>query len=152
VQGGQSTVGGGGRYDGLAELLGGRATPGVGFASGIERIILELKDQEVPIPGIEAPRVYFAFQNEGGKQVAFRLAESLRQAGIGASVAFGARRLNKQLDAANKSGAQLAVIIGEDELANATVSIKDLRNGGDQRTVAQAELVNELKAEHGPTH
>ena len=105
----------------------------------------------MPIPGIEAPRVYFAFQNEGGKQVAFRLAESLRQAGIGASVAFGARRLNKQLDAANKSGAQLAVIIGEDELANATVSIKDLRNGGDQRTVAQAELVNELKAEHGPT-
>src|SRR5205823_4733906 len=73
VRGAQSTIGGGGRYDGLSEALGGRPTPGVGWASGIERIILELKDQQVPVPTADGPCVFLAYQGDRGKQEAFRL-------------------------------------------------------------------------------
>jgi histidyl-tRNA synthetase len=150
VQGAQSTLGGGGRYDGLAEQLGGKPTPGVGFATGIERIILELKDQAVTVPPLPTPRVYFVYQAEGGKRQAFRLAETLRAAGVSADVAFGDRKLGKQLSSAARAGAQFALILGEDELANRTVTIKDLRSG-EQRTVAEDTLVTELGAGRGET-
>ena len=68
VVGAQSTIGGGGRYDGLAEQLGGRPTPGVGFASGVERIILELKDQQVTLPALGQPRAFLVYQSEQGKR------------------------------------------------------------------------------------
>jgi histidyl-tRNA synthetase len=144
VVGAQSALGGGGRYDGLAEQLGGRPTPGVGFASGIERIILELKEQQVAPPSLGQPRAFFVYQNEQGKQTAFRLAEALRARGIAADLSFGDRKLGKQLSAANRAGAHYAVILGEDELASGTVTIKDLRNGADQRRVPATELVTIL--------
>ncbi len=150
VQGAQSTVGGGGRYDGLAEQLGGKQTPGVGFATGVERIILELKDQGISVPGAEGPCVYFAHQSERGKRQAFRLAERLRSAGLSADVAYGDRKLGKQLSGADRAGAQLAVILGEDELANQTVTLKDLRSG-EQRTIPEDRLLAELRADHGET-
>jgi histidyl-tRNA synthetase len=143
VQGAQSTLGGGGRYDGLAELLGGRPTPGVGFATGIERIILELKDQQVPVPPARGPRVFISY-NMRDKSLALRLADQLRQHGISADLAFGDRKLGKQLSAANRSGAKFAVILGEDELASGTVTLKDLRDGGEQRSVPQHALIEEL--------
>jgi histidyl-tRNA synthetase len=145
IQGAQSTLGGGGRYDGLAELLGGRPTPGVGFATGIERIILELKDQQVPVPARPGPRVFCTYQTEGGKTEALRLADLLRQHGISADVAFGDRKLGKQLGAADRAGAEFALILGEQELATATVTLKDLRDGGDQRSVPQHALIEELR-------
>jgi histidyl-tRNA synthetase len=142
VVGGQSTIGGGGRYDGLAELLGGRPTPGVGFATGIERIILELRNQRVAVPPLPGPRVYLACQSESAKVQAFRLAELLRANGIAADLAFGDRKLGKQLAAADRSGAQFALILGETEVANSTVTVKDLRDGqGQQSEIAQQELV-----------
>jgi histidyl-tRNA synthetase len=146
--GGQSTIGGGGRYDGLAELLGGKPTPGVGFATGIERIIIELKDQKVAPPAIAKPCVYLTYQTERGKPVALRIAEELRGAGISADVAFGSRQLGKQLSAANRAGAQVALILGEDELANDSVTLRDLR-AGEQRVVSQKQLLNVLRQEHG---
>jgi histidyl-tRNA synthetase len=149
VVGAQSALGGGGRYDGLAEQLGGRPTPGVGWASGIERIIMELKEQGVAVPPRCAPCVFFAYLDERGKRQAFSLAERLRAAGISADLAFGDRKLPKQLGAANRSGAQWALILGEDELANDTITIKDLRaTGGEQRTIPQRNLVQVL---HGTT-
>jgi histidyl-tRNA synthetase len=149
VVGAQSTIGGGGRYDGLAELLGGRPTPGVGFATGIERIILELKDQRVPVPPRSGPRVFCTYQTEGGKAQALRLVEDLRQHGIRADLAFGDRKLGKQLSAADRAGAEFALILGEQELAMGTVTLKDLRDGGDQRSLPQHALIEELG--HGTT-
>ncbi|MBV9328688.1 MAG: histidine--tRNA ligase [Chloroflexi bacterium] len=145
VVGAQSTLGGGGRYDGLAEQLGGRPTPGVGFASGVERIILEIKDQQVDMPSPTAPDVFVVYQAEGGKLAAFRLAEELRAQGISADLSFGDRKLGKQLSAADRARARFALILGEDELASGTVTLKDLQSGGDQRRVSRHDLVSVLR-------
>ncbi|HEX8968934.1 MAG TPA: histidine--tRNA ligase [Chloroflexota bacterium] len=146
VVGAQSTIGGGGRYDGLAEQLGGKPTPGVGFASGVERMILELKDQGVAVPSLPAPNVFVAYQSDQGKRIAFQLAEALRADGISADVSTGDRKLGKQLSAADRAGANYALILGEDELASNSVTLKALRNGGEQRRVALDALVDELKS------
>ena len=150
VAGAQSALGGGGRYDGLAEVLGGRATPGVGWAGGIERIVLELKDQQAPVLPADRPCVYFAYQTDAGKRKAFQLAERLRAAGMSADLAFGDRKLGKQLGSADRTGAQLAVILGEDELANHTITLKDLRTG-EQKTIPEDGLLAELRPDHGQT-
>jgi histidyl-tRNA synthetase len=144
IVGAQSTIGGGGRYDGLAEQLGGRPTPGVGFATGIERIILELKDQGVNVPPLATPLAFVVYRNEGGKQLAFAVAEMLRQAGISADLAFGDRALRKQFSAADRAGARYAVVIGDDALAGDWVEVKDLRDGEQQR-LAREELVAFLR-------
>jgi histidyl-tRNA synthetase len=138
--GAQSTLGGGGRYDGLAEQLGGKPTPAVGFATGIERIILTLKEQRVQVPPAPSLRVYLVYQNVAGKAQAFHLAETLRSQGVAVDLAFGDRKLGKQLAAANRSGAQFAVIFGEEEIAQGAVALKDLRDGGEQRRVSLSEL------------
>ena len=143
--GAQSTLGGGGRYDGLAEQLGGRPTPGVGFATGIERIILELRDQGVTLPVAPGVDAYIAYQHAGAKGAAVRLAESLRSNGISSELAFGERKLGKQLAAADRAGAQAALILGDDELASETVTIKDLRDSREQRTVPRGDVVSELR-------
>ncbi|HEY1298596.1 MAG TPA: histidine--tRNA ligase [Chloroflexota bacterium] len=149
VIGAQSTLGGGGRYDGLAEQLGGRPTPGVGFATGVERIILEIKDQKVSVPLATAPDVFLVFQAEGGKLAAFGLAEELRAQGISTDMSYGDRKLGKQLGAADRARARFAVILGEDELASGTVTLKDLRAGGDQRRIGRDELVSILRQSDG---
>jgi histidyl-tRNA synthetase len=144
VVGSQSALGGGGRYDGLAEQLGGRPTPGVGFATGVERIIIALKDQQVPMPPAATPKVFLVYQSEGGKLPAFRLAETLRANDIATDLSFGDRKLGKQLGSADRTGAEYAVILGEEELARDSVTLKNLR-GGDQRLIPQSELVSFLK-------
>jgi histidyl-tRNA synthetase len=145
VVGSQTALGGGGRYDGLAEQLGGRPTPGVGFATGVERIILELKNQQIALPPPSQPRAFLVYQNEQGKRTAFNLADKLRANGISADLSFGDRKLGKQLSAADRAGAHFALILGEDELASGTVTVKDLKNGADQRRVPQGELVALLR-------
>jgi histidyl-tRNA synthetase len=146
VVGAQSTIGGGGRYDALAEQLGGKPTPGVGFATGVERIILELKNQHVTPPALAPLCVYLVYQAEGGKVAAFHVAEELRAQGVSADLSFGDRKLGKQLGAADRSGARFAVILGEDELASGTLTLKDLRSEGvDQRRIPRDELVSALR-------
>ncbi|MCA1646733.1 MAG: histidine--tRNA ligase [Chloroflexi bacterium] len=149
VVGAQSTIGGGGRYDGLAEQLGGRATPGVGFASGMERIIIELKDQEVVLPPSGELCAFVVYPNEGEKRLAFRLVETLRANGISADLPFGDRALRKQFAAADKAAAHYAVVVGDDAAGTDSVQIKDLRAGGDQQRVAISELVAALRGERG---
>ena len=139
--GAQSTLGGGGRYDGLAEQLGGRPTPGVGFASGVERIILELKEQEVAIPPVSSLSAYVVYRDEGAKRGAFDLVESLRAEGVPVDMSFGDRALRKQLSAADRAGAPFAILIGDDA---ATVGVKDLRSG-EQRDVPKVELARVLR-------
>jgi histidyl-tRNA synthetase len=144
-EGAQSTLGGGGRYDGLAEQLGGPPTPGVGFATGIERLILELKAQNAAVPPSPKPAVFVAYQAGPAKRHAFALAATLRQQGFATDLAYGSRRLGKQLGAADRSGAEVALIIGDDELASRSVTVKVLRQGGEQRTVPEAELAAVLR-------
>jgi histidyl-tRNA synthetase len=147
IEGSQSALGGGGRYDGLAEQLGGRPTPGVGFATGVERIVLELKQQQIAVPPVARPRVFLTYQAEGAKLAAYRLVEELRSQGIAADLSFGDRKLGKQLGAADRAGAQFAVILGEDELATDSVTLKDLRGGGEQRRIPRSELAQTLSKE-----
>ncbi len=150
--GAQNAVGGGGRYDGLVEVLGGPPTPGVGFAAGIERIVLVLKAQGTTPPPLPAPRVYFVHHGSPAKDAAVALADQLRHSGIGALVAFGNRSMKSQMRQASKSSARYVVIIGEEELSRGEVQVKDLQTG-QQVAVRQAELVQwfqNLFAQHPP--
>lgn len=142
--GAQSTIGGGGRYDDLIEELGGKPTPAVGFATGIERIILNLKKQKVAIPPLPQPQVYIAPLGEKARDEAIKLASKLRQSGIGVLLASGSRSLKAQLRQADKLGARYAVIIGEEEMASGTAVLRDMTTAK-QETVAMAELVDRLR-------
>ena len=136
-EGQQQALGGGGRYDGLAELLGGRPTPGIGFGIGLDRTVLAMDEQGVALPESE-PLV--AVLGVGGDDQADRLrvASVLREAGLAVRPDGSERKLGKQLEAAAKAGARWAVIVGE-ELADGNVSLKDL-GSGDQRLVALADV------------
>ena len=138
-EGAQSTIGGGGRYDGLIELLGGRPTPGVGFATGIERIILNLNRQAVPMPAQRTPDVYVAVQSPTARVPAFRLASDLRRDGIAALVGAGDRSLKAQMRHADAVGARYVAILGERELADGSVTLKNLATG-DQQTAPVGDV------------
>ena len=142
--GAQSTIGGGGRYDELIEELGGRPTPAVGFATGIERIILNLKKQGVAIPPLPQPQVFIAPVGGRARDEAVKLASRLRQGGIGVLQASISRSLKAQLRQANKLGAGYVVIIGEEELANDTVILRDMASAR-QETIAAEELQERLQ-------
>jgi histidyl-tRNA synthetase len=146
IEGGQSAVGGGGRYDYLIEELGGRPTPGIGFGTGIERIIINMKRQEVPLTGGRPLAVYVAYQSDAARRAAFKLASDLRREGIAAVAATGGRSLKAQLRHADALGARRAAIIGERELTDGTVTLKDLR-AGTQHTVAVQRLASEFQRE-----
>src|SRR5438874_5006025 len=133
---------GGGRYDGLAELLGGQPTPGIGFGAGIERIIAELKKQGITPPAEERVRafvVYFGKTVEL-KEAAVRLVAELRHAGIKTEMSYGDRSPKAQMKQANSSGAAYALIIGENELANNIVSVRDLQAGSIETEKKQVEV------------
>ncbi len=130
----QSVVGAGGRYDGLAELLGGRPTPGIGFAAGMERIIELMQEQKIEAPAWPHPLVYVAYVGAEAKPEAVRLAAELRRAGVAATLALGDRTLRAQMKQADASGARYALLIGEGELERGEVSVRDLAAPeGDER-------------------
>jgi histidyl-tRNA synthetase len=122
----QSVVGAGGRYDGLAELLGGRATPGIGFAAGMERIIALMQEQGIQPPAEPAPLAYVAYVGAEAKAEAVRLTAELRRAGVAARLSLGDRTLKSQMKQANASGARYALLIGEGELERCEVTVRDL--------------------------
>jgi len=138
--GAQGTVCGGGRYDGLFELLGGKPTPGVGFAIGIERL-LELVQQAEVLPQKTECDVYMIYQNEQGQRQAMILAEMLRDAGLRVVVHAGPKGMRAQFKRADGSGAAAAVILGETELAAEQASVKWLRAEDMQAQTEQQELV-----------
>lgn len=137
--GGQSTIGAGGRYDGLMELLGGPPTPGVGFATGVERIVMGLRERGAK-PDDAAPDVVTVPLGEAGAVAAAKLARTLRAAGLSVRAGVPGRSLRAQLRGADASGARYAVIVGDDEVAQGTAQVKPLLGGGDQRTVPLAEV------------
>lgn len=126
VEGRTATIVGGGRYDGLIEQLGGNSTPGIGYGMGIERVIENLKRQEVPVPEPEIVKVLVAHLGDLAKNEALRLASELRQGGV-TSILSPSRGLRSQLRYANAKNCTHAVIIGDDELAKGIAMVRDLR-------------------------
>jgi histidyl-tRNA synthetase len=132
-EGAQNTVGAGGRYDGLIEELGGRPTPAIGFATGVERIIANLKRAQVPLPAPAKPAVLVVYQTSAARSAASRLASELRRAGIAAVMAVGGRSLKAQMRQANAVGALYAAILGKEELATGTVILRRMEDGQQER-------------------
>jgi histidyl-tRNA synthetase len=127
--GAQNAVCGGGRYDGLAEAIGGPATPGVGFASGIERIVLTLKHQAAGGLAHPTPVVYLAHLGKEAERKAVLLLSALRAEGVKAVMGFGERSLKAQLREANTRGAKYAALLGESEMAEGVVQVKSMSDG-----------------------
>jgi len=144
ADGAQSTLGGGGRYDDLIEELGGKPTPAIGFATGIERIIFNLKKQNIPVPALPRPQVFIAYVNDETKDEAIKLASTLRRAGIGVTEATSSKSLKAQLRQANALGTHNAVIIGDQEVKTGTVILRDMTTA-QQETVPLNQLVRLLK-------
>lgn len=147
--GAQGTVCGGGRYDGLVELLGGKGAPAVGFAIGMERL-LDLWAQYQPPSSAAECQVYMIHQSDAAQRACATLAEQLRDAGLRVIVHAGSSGFKSQFKRADASGAQVAVIVGEDELRDGVVSIKWLRaglavEGAQQESVPMNRLADALK-------
>ncbi|HSS09665.1 MAG TPA: histidine--tRNA ligase [Acidimicrobiales bacterium] len=145
----QNAIGGGGRYDGLIEEMGGPPTPAIGFGLGIERILLACDSEQVFMVAETAVPLDVFIVDFASGEVARDLSAHLRAAGLRVDRAFDGRSAKAQLRAADRSGARLAVIVGPDEAASGTVSLKDLRAGGGagahQKTVPQPELVEAIR-------
>ncbi|HHX8602128.1 TPA: histidine--tRNA ligase [Vibrio alginolyticus] len=144
--GAQGTVCGGGRYDGLVEQLGGKPTPAVGFAMGLERLVLMLETLELTDVR-RSVDVYVVTAGEGTMMAGMKLAEQLRESVPGVRVMnhFGGGNFKKQFKRADKVGAVVALVMGENEVADNTVVLKDLA-GGEQETYNQAEVAEKIAA------
>lgn len=138
----QNAVGGGGRYDKLAETLGGPPTPGIGFGMGIERLMLAC-DAEGVFPGPASAVDVWVVDTTGGT-AALALTHELRAAGVSADRSFDGRSMKSQFKSADRSGARLALVVGDNEVAAATVTLRDLR-AGDQETVDRADVVEHVR-------
>jgi len=141
AEGAQSALGGGGRYDDLIEELGGKPTPAVGFAAGIERIILNLQNQNVHIPPLDKPQVFIAHIGDEAREEAMKLAAKLRQINIRVIQATGGRRLKAQLRQANNLGIRNVVIIGDEEIQTGNVILRDMTTAN-QTTVPLDKMLH----------
>lgn len=142
--GAQNALGGGGRYDNLAEQLGARPTPGVGFGSGIERLLLALEGQGVALPNPAPKLVWIASQGEAAQSHAFRLMAEIRAAGIAADMDPAGRSFKSQFKIADREKASFCVVLGENEIANKQATLKDL-SSGEQSSLPQDQLMARLK-------
>jgi histidyl-tRNA synthetase len=140
----QRSLGGGGRYDQLVEMLGGRETPSCGVAFGIERIISEMRKREVMVPKQRGPEVFLAQLGEEAKKKALLLFEDLRKKRIKVAENFSKDSLKSQIETADKLGAKICLILGQKEILDGTVLIRNME-GGVQETVRFDEVVAEVK-------
>ena len=147
--GAQGTVCGGGRYDGLVEQLGGHATSGVGFAMGLERLVLLVQEVNKSIPVKSAVDIYVVYQGEGTTLAAFQLAEKLRSElpHLSTMLHCSGGNFKKQFKRADKSGATLALVLGESEVRNNQVVVKHLLGAAEQQTIDVANLIEHVKAQ-----
>lgn len=148
--GAQGTVCGGGRYDGLVEQLGGHATPGVGFAMGMERLVLLVQAVNPEFKADPVVDVYLIASGEGTQASAMVLAEQIRDAFPDCRLMtnHGGGNFKKQFARADKWGARLALVLGESEVAKGEVMVKDLRSG-EQQAIAQRDVAVHLRAQLG---
>lgn len=147
--GAQGTVCGGGRYDGLVEQLGGHATSGVGFAMGLERLVLLVQEVNKSIPVKSAVDIYVVYQGEGTTLAAFQLAEKLRSElpHLSTMLHCSGGNFKKQFRRADKSGATLALVLGESEVQTNQVVVKHLLGTAEQQTIDVANLIEHVKAQ-----
>ncbi|MCK8680893.1 histidine--tRNA ligase [Streptomyces lichenis] len=142
--GSQSAVGGGGRYDGLSEMIGGPALPSVGWALGVDRTVLALEAEGITLDLPAATSVYAVPLGEEARRVLFGLVSELRRAGVSADFAYGAKGLKGAMKNAHRSGARYALVAGERDLAEGVAQLKDMESG-EQQAVALAEVVDRLR-------
>ncbi len=147
--GAQGTVCGGGRYDGLVEQLGGYATSGVGFAMGLERLVLLVQEVNKSIPVKSAVDIYVVYQGEDTTLAAFQLAEKLRSElpHLSTMLHCSGGNFKKQFKRADKSGATLALVLGESEVQNNQVVVKHLLGAAEQQTIDVDNLIEHVKAQ-----
>ena len=141
--GAQSAVAGGGRYDGLIEEMGGKPTPAVGFATGLERVLLALEKQNLLPENTPAEDAFVVALGDVAKESAFCLLAKLRRAGLTASMDFAGRSMKAQMKQANKMHARFALILGEDEVKEGTVMMKDMV-ASKQEKVPLAEIIETI--------
>ncbi|MGS0923546.1 histidine--tRNA ligase [Neisseria gonorrhoeae] len=142
--GAQATVCGGGRYDGLIEELGGKPAPSIGFAMGIERLLL-LVSEYGSLEVNAAPDVYAMHQGEGADLQVMKYAQALRAQGFNVMQHSGYQSLKAQMKKADNSGARFALIVAQDELADGTVTLKDMNGAHGQQTVSATDLTDTLQ-------
>jgi histidyl-tRNA synthetase len=137
-EGQQQALGGGGRYDGLVELLGGKHTPGIGFALGLDRVILAQQDAGVEVAVERPPIAVVVGADPAGTAERLRVATDLRAEGLHVRADLAVRKLGRQLEAASREGAHFAIILG-DELSEGNVQLRDLE-AASQKVVAIDDL------------
>jgi len=143
--GAQGTVCAGGRFDGLVEQLGGKSVPASGFAMGLERLIALLEDNQVAVPE-QSIHAYLVMFGDEAEKLGFQLAEQMRSEVPNLKLVMNCNggSFKSQFKRADKSNAKFAIIIGEDEINNGTISLKNLREKSEQQTIQQTELVEQL--------
>lgn len=137
----QSALCGGGRYDGLVQQIGGRPTPGCGFAIGVDRVARALAEKNINPPQFPQPKIFFAQLGDAARCAGLKLFEEFRKAGIPVGEAVGKNALKAQLEVANKLGVQLTLILGQKEVLDGTIIIRDMESGA-QETIDMKKVVS----------
>ncbi|MEU2162615.1 histidine--tRNA ligase [Streptomyces chengbuensis] len=143
--GSQSAVGGGGRYDGLSEMIGGPALPSVGWALGVDRTVLALEAEGIELELPASTSVFAVPLGEEARRVLFGVVTGLRRAGVAADFSYGGKGLKGAMKNANRSGARYAIVAGERDLADGVVQLKDMETG-EQAPIALDAVVEEIRA------
>ncbi|GAA3991812.1 histidine--tRNA ligase [Streptomyces marokkonensis] len=146
--GSQSAVGGGGRYDGLSEMIGGPSLPSVGWALGIDRTVLALEAEGIELDIPSATSVFAVPLGEEARRILFAKVTELRKNGVAADFSYGGKGLKAAMKAANRSGARYALVLGERDLAEGVVQLKDMESG-EQAAIGVNEIVAELESRLG---
>jgi len=144
----QSALGGGGRYDGLVEYMGGRPTPACGFAIGLERVILKIKEKNIPLKDDEKGDIFLAQLGDQARRKIMKLFEILRKAGFNVRQAFAKDGLKGQLEMANRMGVKYTLILGQKEVMDGTILIRDMESGI-QEIIDYKKIVAEIEKRLG---
>jgi histidyl-tRNA synthetase len=142
--GSQNAIGGGGRYDNLVETLGGKPTPGVGFGSGLERLLIALEAQQVALPTDQRPLVWLVAHGDAARDANWQLMQTLRRAGVRADMDASGRSVKSQFKLADREKAAWCIIVGDSELASNSVMLKNLQTG-EQTPVPQDQVIGKLQ-------
>ena len=142
--GAQNALCGGGRYDGLVQQLGGKDVPAIGFAGGFERLILSMENEGLSFGSIPAPKYFLVMLGEAARSKGLSLLHQLRTAGIAADAALDKTSMKAQMKAANKSNAPFTLILGEEELENNSIVLKNMETG-EQQVLGLDDLLNNLQ-------
>jgi histidyl-tRNA synthetase len=144
-EGSQSALGGGGRYDDLIEEIDGKPTPALGFASGMERVILNIKKQNIELPELASPVFFLAYMGEEAKNISIKLSAQLRRQNLPVILSTGEKSLKAQMKGADGSGAEYSLILGEDEVKNKVITLRNMKTR-EQKSIPLENALESLAA------